>query len=193
MFTGIISDIGTVKDISRNDGEDTCFVIATAYDTASIDIGASICCSGACMTVIETLDDAFAVEVSDESLSCTTLKDWQQGTRLNLERSLKVGDELGGHFVTGHVDAVAKVLAIKPLEGSHTVAFEIPEGFERYIVAKGSVTINGVALTVNEASNHSFEVNIIPHTWQHTTFSMLKVGDLVNFEIEMLARYVLNR
>lgn len=188
MFTGIVTDVGSVKSI---EGEgDLRFEITTSYDTSSIDIGASICCAGACMTAIETGDDWFAVQVSPESLSKTTLSDWVVGTIMNLERSLRMGDEMGGHIVTGHVDGVGTVKSVTPVAESWVVAFEAPQDLAQFIAPKGSITIDGVSLTVNNVEGAVFEINIIPHTQQVTTLGKLTPGTRVNLEIDVLARYV---
>lgn len=188
MFTGIVTDIGTVRDIS---GEgDLRFEITTSFDTSRIEIGASICCSGACMTAIETGDDWFAVQVSPESLSKTTLSDWTAGTQMNLERALRMGDELGGHIVTGHVDGVGSVKSITPVAESWVIAFEAPQELAQFIATKGSITIDGVSLTVNDVDGAVFEINIIPHTQSVTTLGKLTAGSRVNLEIDVLARYV---
>ncbi len=196
MFTGIISDIGEVIKITKHG--DTRFDIATNYDPDSIAIGASISCAGACMTVIEKDSEPtnwFAVEVSAESLSKTTLGSWQQGTKINLERALCAGEELGGHVVSGHVDGVGKVVSIKDEGDSQRFVFEVPDDIARFIAPKGSVTLNGTSLTVNEVSRNPtgatvFGVNIIPHTQKVTTWGDVGVGDKINVEIDMLARYV---
>lgn len=188
MFTGIITDIGAVKAVTR--GNDTRFDIATSYDMATVAIGASIACSGACLTVIEKGDGWFAVEASQETLDKTTVGDWQDGTPLNLERALKVGDELGGHIVTGHVDGVGSVHALSSVGGSLKIDIEAPEGLGKFIAEKGSVTVDGVSLTVNAVSGSLFSVNIIPHTQSETTLGKLQAGDRVNLEIDVLARYV---
>ncbi|MEQ8195814.1 MAG: riboflavin synthase [Rhodospirillales bacterium] len=188
MFTGLITDIGTVRAVTPNG--DTRLEIATGYDTAAIDLGASIACSGACLTVIETGPDWFAVQVSRETLSATTLGAWHPGTRINLERALKAGDELGGHIVSGHVDDVATVSAVAPDGDSLRLSIAPPKEYMAYIAAKGSVTLDGVSLTVNEAGTADFGVNVIPHTREKTTLGALKPGDRVNLEIDLLARYV---
>ena len=191
MFTGIITDVGHIKDLSE--GGDTRITLNTAFDTDTIDIGASIACSGVCLTVVDKGADWFAVEASAETLSCTNLGDWIKGTRVNLERAMKLGDELGGHIVTGHVDGIGKILSITPEGDSIRMTFESPQTLAKYIAEKGSVTINGVSLTVNEVTDGdqtSFGINIIPHTQEKTTFSEAKVGDRVNLEIDILARYV---
>ncbi|VAV86937.1 Riboflavin synthase eubacterial/eukaryotic [hydrothermal vent metagenome] len=191
MFTGIITDVGQVKDLSQSG--DTRITLNTAFDTDTIDIGASIACSGVCLTVVDKGADWFAVEASAETLSCTNLGDWIKGTRVNLERAMKLGDELGGHIVTGHVDGIGKILSIAPEGDSIRMIFEAPKTLAKYIAEKGSVTINGVSLTVNEVTDGDqtcFGINIIPHTREKTTFSDARVGDRVNLEIDILARYV---
>ena len=193
MFTGIITDIGTVKSVTRGSGGDwgdTRMDVECAYDTASIDIGASINHAGACMTVIEKGPDWFAVEVSDESLSKTTMGKWAAGDKINLERALTGADELGGHLVTGHIDGVAAVTGREEIAGSLKLDFTAPEDIAFGIAPKGSITIDGVSLTVNEAAGSTFSVNIIPHTSQVTTLGGLQVGDEVNLEIDLIARYV---
>lgn len=193
MFTGIISDIGTVKSVTRGTGGewgDTRMDIECAYDTSTIDIGASIAHAGACMTVIEKGPGWYAFEVSDESLDKTTMSQWEPGTRINLERALTGADELGGHLVTGHVDGVGKLLARTEIAGSLKLDFEAPEQIAFGIAPKGSITVDGVSLTVNEASGSKFSVNIIPHTAQETTLGRLQPGDDINLEIDLIARYV---
>lgn len=188
MFTGIITDIGTVRAV-RTSG-DTRFEIATAYDLASVDMGASIACNGCCLTVIEKGPDWFAIQASAETLSRTTLGDWGQGTRINLERALKIGDELGGHIVSGHVDGLGEVVSITPEGDSLRFRFRVPDELARFIAPKGSVAIDGTSLTVNEVEGNVFGVNIIPHTQAVTTWGSMTVGQRVNIEIDMLARYV---
>lgn len=188
MFTGIITDIGTVESANKNG--DTKMVIRTAYDTNTLLIGASVACSGACMTVIDKGDGWFAIEVSDESLERTTMRRWQSGTKLNLERALKMGEELGGHILTGHVDNVAVVDDIIPVGDSHKLVLAIPASLQHFVAEKGSVALDGVSLTVNGVEGNIFWVNLIPHTWKHTTLSLLKEGDELNMEIDMLARYI---
>jgi riboflavin synthase len=188
MFTGIVTDIGEVASIEKRG--DTRFEIKTDYDTASIDYGASIACSGPCLTVVDKGDGWFAVDASDETLSCTNLGDWGAGTRINLERALKIGDDFGGHVVTGHVDAVVSLLAKETVGDSTRLVFSLPEKFAGFVAPKGSVSLDGVSLTVNEVGDDHFTVNIIPHTQEQTTFGTLTVGRRVNFEIDVLARYV---
>ena len=193
MFTGIITDIGTIKSVTRQTGGewgDTRMDVQCSYDTDGIDIGASISHSGACMTVIEKGDDWFAVEVSDESLSKTTMGDWTEGTRINLERALTGKDEMGGHIVTGHVDGVGVLSAMTEIAGSHKLTFDAPTDMAFGIAPKGSITIDGVSLTVNDVRGNQFDVNIIPHTWDVTTLGKLQLGSKVNLEIDLIARYV---
>jgi riboflavin synthase len=198
MFTGIITDIGRVKSLTRlKSGEakgewggDLRMEITCAYNVGGIDIGASISHAGACMTVIEKGTDWYAIEVSDESLSKTTLGDWEIGTRMNLERALTGKDEMGGHLVTGHVDGVGSLIAMEEIAGSHKLRFAAPADMAFGIAPKGSITIDGVSLTVNDVEGAEFEVNIIPHTWQVTTLGKLALGDKVNLEIDLIARYV---
>ena len=188
MFTGIVTDIGTIREIRP--GGDTTFVIATKLDLKDLALGASIACAGVCLTAIDHGDDWFAVQASAETLSRSTLKDWRVGTRINLERALKAGDELGGHIVSGHVDAVAEIVERRRDGDSERFAFRVPDAFARAVASKGSVALDGVSLTVNEVQGNRFGVNLIPHTLAHTTFGAAKVGDRVNFEVDMLARYV---
>jgi riboflavin synthase len=188
LFTGIITDIGTVREIRA--GGDTTFVIETDLDLGDLALGASIACSGVCLTAIEHGVNWFAVQVSAETLSRSTLKQWQIGSRINLERALKAGDELGGHIVSGHVDAVAEIVERRKEGDSERFSFRVPDEFARAVAPKGSVALNGVSLTVNEVQGNRFGVNLIPHTLAHTTFGAAKVGDRINFEIDMLARYV---
>ncbi len=188
MFTGIITDMGEVRAVKRNG--DTRFEFTTNYDAGGIDIGASICCSGACMTVIEKGSGWFAVSASGETLSKTTLGGWKEGTPVNFERAMKVGDELGGHIVSGHVDGVARLASIEPEGDSLKFVFEAPGALKRFIAAKGSVALDGISLTVNDVEGALFSINIIPYTQQVTTFGSLGENDNVNLEIDMLARYV---
>ncbi len=188
MFTGIITDIGRVRAVNQ-DG-DTRYEIETHFDMNNVDIGASIACSGTCLTVIEKGDNWFVAEVSTETLSKTTLGDWQVDTEVNLERPLKAADELGGHLVSGHVDGVGKITQIESEGDSIRYTFYPPPELTKFIAEKGSIAINGVSLTVNEVDDTTFGVNIIPHTQNVTTFGAAKIGDPVNLEIDMLARYV---
>src|SRR5512139_2520984 len=189
MFTGIVTDVGRVRTV-RDTDRDRRFEIETAFDLATVDIGASISHAGCCLTVVEKGDGWFAVEVSGETLAITTLGDWKEGRRVNLERAARVGDELGGHIVSGHVDGVGEVVSIDGEGGSHRVRVRVPRPLHRYIAEKGSIAVEGVSLTVNEVEDDVFGVNLIPHTWEVTTLGTLKVGSRVNLEIDMLARYL---
>ena len=189
MFTGIVTDVGRVRAV-RDTNRDRRFEIETGFDTATIDIGASISHAGCCLTVVEKGPDWFAVEVSGESLGLTTLADWTPGKRVNLERAAKVGDELGGHIVSGHVDGMGEVVSVEAEGGSHRVRIRAPKPLHRFIAPKGSIAIEGVSLTVNDVEDDVFGVNLIPHTWDVTTLGELKPGSKVNLEIDMLARYL---
>jgi len=189
MFTGIVTDVGRVRAI-RDTNRDRRFEIETGFDTATIDIGASVSHAGCCLTVVEKGPGWFAVEVSGETLAMSTLDDWQEGRRVNLERAARVGDELGGHIVSGHVDGVGEVLSVDEEGGSHRVRIRAPRPLHRFIAPKGSITVEGVSLTVNEVEDDVFGVNLIPHTWDVTTLGELKPGARVNLEIDMLARYL---
>ena len=189
MFTGIITDIGKVRAV-RDTDRDRRFEIETSFDLSTVDIGASIAHAGCCLTVVEKGSDWFAVEVSGETLDKTTLGDWATGHRVNLERSARVGDELGGHIVSGHVDGVGEVVSVRSEGGSHRVQVRVPRPLHRYIAPKGSITVEGVSLTVNEVEDDVFGVNLIPHTWEVTTLGDLQAGSRVNLEIDMLARYL---
>jgi riboflavin synthase len=189
MFTGIITDLGTVMDATQGAAA-VRFRIGTAYDLKTVDLGASISCNGCCLTVVETGADWFAVDVSRETLDHTTLGEWIAGRRINLERALKAGDELGGHIVSGHVDGVAAIESITPEEGSQRFVISAPADLMRYVAPKGSICIDGVSLTVNEVKDATFGVNIIPHTQAVTSFGALSSGARVNMEIDTIARYV---
>ena len=189
MFTGIVTDIGRVRSV-RQTARDRRYEIETAWDTATIDLGASISHAGCCLTVTEKGSGWFAVEVSGETLSKTTLGGWSEGGRINLERAARLGDEMGGHIVSGHVDGLGEVVSVTPEGGSWRVAIAAPEPLHRYIAAKGSITVDGVSLTVNTVEGRIFGVNVIPHTLEATTLSDLKPGSRVNLEIDMLARYL---
>ncbi len=188
MFTGIITDLGRVRAVER--AGDARVEIITAYDTGEFDIGASIGCSGVCLTVVDKGPEWFAVNVSAETMSCTTLGAWREGTSVNLERSLRVGDELGGHIVIGHVDGVAEIVERRAEGDSIRFAFVVPEALKRFVAPKGAITLDGVSLTVNEVEDARFGVNIIPHTQAVTTFAEAAPGDEVNVEVDVLARYV---
>lgn len=194
MFTGLVTDVGTLRRAEHRNGI-TLFEVESGYPLDDIAMGASILHSGVCLTVVDKGEGArgawFAVEAVPETLSKTILGGWQEGTRVNLEKSLKLGDELGGHFVFGHVDGVGEVVSVEPEGQSYRVTVRPPAAIARYFATKGSAAIDGVSLTVAAAlQNGDFQVAIIPHTWEVTTLSALKVGDRVNLEIDMLARYV---
>lgn len=188
MFTGIITDIGTILELEQRG--DLRARIGTSYDTKTVDIGASIACNGVCLTAIALGEGWFDVEISAESVAKTNISTWAQGGRVNLERALKVGDELGGHIVSGHVDGVARITAMKDEGDSTRVTLEAPKELARFIAPKGSVDLNGTSLTVNEVEGASFGINFIPHTKDATTWGAAEVGDLINLEIDTLARYV---
>ncbi len=188
MFTGIVTDIGTVTELDQQG--DLRARIQTGYDTASIDIGASIASDGVCLTVIALGDDWYDVQISAETVSKTNLNSWALGKRVNLERALKVGDELGGHIVSGHVDGVAEVVDLRDEGDSTRVTLRAPKDLARFIAPKGSVALNGTSLTVNYVEGCDFGINFIPHTKEVTTWGSVSVGDRVNLEIDTLARYV---
>ena len=188
MFTGIITDLGRVRSVTP--GGATRLVIETGYDSATIAHGASIACNGVCLSVVDKGPGWFAMEASAETLSRTTLGAWRPGTAVNLERPLKLGDELGGHMVAGHVDGVGEVLEIRPDGASLRFSFRAPAQLARFIAPKGSVAVDGVSLTVNEVDGPVFGVNIIPVTREKTSFGALRPGDRVNLEIDLLARYL---
>ena len=192
MFTGIVSGVGRVRELAPvGGGQDMRLVIEAPWpDTAGIPIGASVACAGCCLTAVATGPDWFAVDVSGETLSRTKLGGWTAGSALNLERSLRMGDELGGHMVSGHVDGLGEVLLVEGENGSWRVRVRAPSALARFIAEKGSVALDGVSLTVNEVEGSEFGVNIIPHTWTATTLGALRPGDPVHIEIDMLARYV---
>ena len=193
MFTGIVTDVGTVRSAEQRG--DLRLLIGTNYDLGTVDLGASISCSGVCLTVVDKGEEWFAVDVSGETISKTAADHWREGAKLNLERALRLGDELGGHIVTGHVDAVADVLGTCPEGDSTRIGIRVPKSLAPMIAPKGSVTLDGVSLTVNEVldaedgSTH-FAVNIIPHTAQHTTLGQLAQGQQLNVEVDVLARYL---
>jgi len=192
MFTGIITDVGRVSRLRRGRGQHDALelAIATAYDRDAIEVGASIACSGACLTVIALEPGAFLVQASAETLACSTLGGWTEGAEVNLERALKVGDELGGHIVSGHVDGVGRVFDRRSEGDSVRFTFELPEELAPYVASKGSIAVDGISLTVNEVGRGSFGVNIIPYTLSHTNLGDAAPGRLVNLEIDPLARYV---
>jgi riboflavin synthase len=188
MFTGIITDVGRIVAVEARG--DLRLRIACGYDLGRVDLGASIACSGVCLTVVDKGPDGFAVDVSAETVSRTAPGMWAEGRRLNLERSLRLGDELGGHIVTGHVDGVGEVAAVEPVGDSKRVVIEAPPALARYIAGKGSIALDGVSLTVNSVEGARFDVNIIPHTAGETTLGDLVPGRGVNLEIDILARYL---
>ncbi|MEA3062417.1 MAG: riboflavin synthase [Sphingomonadales bacterium] len=188
MFTGIITDVGRIAAVEARG--DLRLRIACGYDLEKVDLGASIACSGVCLTMVDKGPDWFAVDVSAETVGRTAKDMWAEGRPLNLERSLRLGDELGGHIVTGHVDGVGKVAAVEPVGDSKRLAIEAPAELARYIAGKGSIAVDGVSLTVNSVDGARFEVNIIPHTAQQTTLGDLAAGRGVNLEIDVLARYL---
>jgi riboflavin synthase len=191
MFTGIVTDVGRIMETEVTG--DLRARIATRYDVGGIDIGASIACEGVCLTVVALGSEPegwFDVQISAETVSKTNIGGWVQGKRINLERALKVGDELGGHIVSGHVDGLAEVVRVAPEGGSVRVTFRAPEALARFIAPKGSVALNGTSLTVNEVSGAEFGVNLIPHTQEVTTWGEVAVGDMVNLEVDTMARYV---
>ena len=193
MFTGIITDIGTVRAADQRG--DLRLTIATTYDPATIDLGASIACSGVCLTVVDKGVDWFAVDVSYESISRTAISLWETGARLNLERALRMGDELGGHLVTGHVDGIGTVLGVCPEGASTRIGISVSRDLGRLVAEKGSITLDGVSLTVNEVADQDdgtthFAINIIPHTADHTTLNAMSAGRTLNIEIDVLARYL---
>ena len=194
MFTGIVSDVGVIEAIDEHSGGDKRIRIACGFEPASLKIGCSIACAGACLTVVAFAaagkGAAFEVEVSNETLHKTTLGGWGKGARVNLERALSIGEELGGHLMTGHVDGIAEIVTRRPDGDSERFVFRAPHHLARYIAGKGSVALDGTSLTVNEVEGDQFGVNLIPHTLAVTTWGERRVGDTVNLEIDLLARYV---
>jgi len=188
MFTGIVTDIGTIAQLDQQG--DLRARIATNYETSGIDLGASIASDGVCLTVIELGKDWYDVQISAETVSKTNVGAWKIGKRVNLERALKVGDELGGHIVSGHVDGVAEVVELQDEGDSTRVTLRAPKELARFIAPKGSVALNGTSLTVNDVQGCDFGINFIPHTKEVTTWGDVKLGDQVNLEIDTLARYV---
>ncbi len=196
MFTGIITNLGTVESLTHNSKKDLLLKISTTKINSkrTLEIGCSIACNGICLTLIEKKTQAkqtiFSFQASAETCAKTTLKNWQIGQLINLEFALRVGDELGGHMVLGHVDATAKIKSIKPIQDSHQFTFSAPQNLMQFIVEKGSVTLDGISLTVNEVTKNSFSINAIPHTLANTILQNATVGNLVNLEIDAIARYV---
>ncbi|WP_174280382.1 riboflavin synthase [Sphingomonas bacterium] len=193
MFTGIVSDVGAIRSVEQRG--DVRVVVDTAYDTAGVDLGASISCSGVCLTVVDKAPGWFAVDVSGETLSRTARDQWTAGRRLNLERAMKLGDELGGHIVTGHVDGVAEVVSARPDGDSRRIEIAVARAVAPFLAPKGSVTVDGVSLTVNDVTDTpdgaTFTINLIPHTQAVTTLGELDPGRAVNIEIDVLARYLM--
>lgn len=189
MFTGIVTDTGEVLGVEERAEGLRRLTIACAYDPASIAIGASICCSGVCMTAVATGKDSFSVDAAAETLRVTTVGRWQKSTRVNLERSLKMGDELGGHLVSGHVDGIAALVGREDLTDMARLTLRAPKPLARFIAQKGSVALDGISLTVNEVNDDTFSVLIIPHTLSVTTLGTLKAGDALNLEVDVMARY----
>jgi riboflavin synthase len=189
MFTGIITDVGHVTEIAKQTVGSR-LAIKTKFDTSGIALGASIACSGACLTVVDKGEGWFGADVSGETLDCTTLGSWQMDTPVNLERALTAADELGGHLVLGHVDGVGRLDVVRPEGDNHRIEIEVPDELARFIASKGSVTVDGVSLTVNQVEDCKFGVNIIPHTWDQTSFAFFEPGQAVNLEIDVVARYV---
>lgn len=188
MFSGLVTDVGRVRSV-HGEGEARVAIECT-YDMDDIALGASIACAGVCLTVVDKGAQWFAVDVSGETLACTTLADWRPDVPVNLERSLKVGDELGGHFVSGHVDATAEVVKRTPEGASVRFEFAVAERLQRFIAAKGAIALDGVSLTVNDVDGAQFSINMIPHTQNATTFKRTRPGQRVNVEVDMLARYL---
>jgi len=190
MFTGIIQEIGTIEKIETKG--DWKLSVSASFPMDTIELGSSVACEGICLTVIEKTDHCFAVQLSAETLSKTTARWWRVGTLVNIERALRMGDELGGHLVAGHVDGVLKIVSVEEEKDSLRYRFEIPSEFTPFLASKGSITLDGISLTVNEVEGQIFGINIIPHTQKETTIGGKKPGDLLNFEIDLIARYVGN-
>lgn len=188
MFTGIISSMGTVETLIKSDAG-VRLTMHVDFDLDDVEIGASISHAGCCLTVVSKQGRSYDLDVSNETLSLTNLGQWQEGSKVNIERALKIGDELGGHIISGHVDGLAKLISVKQDGDSYRLTFEAPAPLHRFIAPKGSVALDGISLTVNEVEGQTFGVNIIPHTWLHTTLSKTTVGDSVNLEVDRLARY----
>jgi riboflavin synthase len=189
MFTGLIEATGRVRSVQQRAGDVRMWIESDALDLADVRLGDSIAVSGVCLTAVELGLSAFAVDVSNETLACTTLGGWAVATPVNLEKALRLGDRLGGHLVSGHVDAVASVRSVAADGRSQRWRFELPAALERYLAAKGSIAIDGVSLTVNDVDATSFGVNLIPHTLEHTVFGRTRIGDRVNLEVDLMARY----
>ncbi len=190
MFTGIITAIGSLTSLDHKPDGGARVKIKTPWDCEKIDLGASIACNGVCLTVVERDHDHFSVDVSEESLAVTSLKNWGEGSAINLERALAMGDELGGHIVSGHVDGLAEIMSIRLDGDSYRVSLKAPDHLAPMIAPKGSVALDGISLTVNEVDGNTFGIMVIPHTWTHTTLGQNQIGDKINLEVDMLARYV---
>ena len=191
MFTGIITDVGEILSIDLDNGK---IKISSKFNHNDIDIGASICCSGICLTVVEKDKyknySYFCFEVSQETISCTSVKFWKKNTKINLEKSLRFGDEVGGHLVTGHIDCLGEIVSINKSKNSNVFKIKYPKEYKRYVASKGSICLDGISLTVNEVFDDFFSVNIIPHTEENTSWSKISKGDSINIEFDVLARYV---
>ena len=194
MFTGIIDHNGEIIKITKKRNKDISIFVLTRFKPKDIKLGSSICCNGVCLTVckIKKLKDKLELsfDVSNETINCTNFSKLKIGSKINLEKSLRMGDEISGHFVFGHVDEVSKLLTIKRIKGSHQLKFSKSKKLSKYIAKKGSIAVDGVSLTINSSDSKSFSVNIVPYTWEHTNFNKLKVNSLINVEVDMLARYV---
>ena len=188
MFTGIISSMGTIAKLEQSDAG-AHITMHVDFDLSDVELGASISHAGCCLTVVSKTDNTYRLDVSNETLAVTNLDTWREGMRVNLERALKIGDELGGHIVSGHVDGLVELLSVKQDGDSYRLRFRAPDPLHRFIAPKGSVALDGISLTINEVEGHDFGVNIIPHTWTHTTLSQTPVGGFVNLEVDRLARY----
>tara|TARA_B100001175_G_scaffold153257_1_gene129884 strand:+ start:1342 stop:1941 length:600 start_codon:yes stop_codon:yes gene_type:complete len=194
MFTGIIDHNGEIIKITKKRNKDISIFVLTRFKPKDIKLGSSICCNGVCLTVckIKKLKNKLELsfDVSNETINCTNFSKLKIGSKINLEKSLRIGDEISGHFVFGHVDEVSKLLTIKRIKGSHQLKFSKSKKLSKYIAKKGSIAVDGVSLTINSSDSKSFSVNIVPYTWEHTNFNKLKVNSLINVEVDMLARYV---
>ena len=194
MFTGIIDHNGEIIKITKKRNKDISIFVLTRFKPKDIKLGSSICCNGVCLTVckIKKLKNKLELlfDVSNETINCTNFSKLKIGSKINLEKSLRMGDEISGHFVFGHVDEVSKLLTIKRIKGSHQLKFSKSKKLSKYIAKKGSIAVDGVSLTINSSDSKSFSVNIVPYTWEHTNFNKLKVNSLINVEVDMLARYV---
>ncbi len=188
MFTGIISSMGTIKVLETSPAG-VHLTMQVDFDLSDVELGASISHAGCCLTVVAKTENTYRLDISNETLAVTNLGTWQTGQKVNLERALKIGDELGGHIVSGHIDGKAELVSVTPDGDSYRLKFRAPDPLHRFIAPKGSVALDGISLTINEVENDVFGVNIIPHTWTHTTLSQTHVGDAVNLEVDRLARY----